>query len=99
MGCLMVRRLVSRLSVLAAFCVFAGSAAAQTGSITGRITDAEGGMPVVGARVTAVSGLRTAATVVSGDNGAFRITGLAEGTYVVSASRIGFQAKRADAVT
>ncbi len=94
----MVRRLVSRLSVVAAFCAFAGGAAAQTGSITGKVTDAEGGMPVAGARVTAVSGLRTAATVVSGDNGSYRITGLAEGTYSVSTSRIGFQAKRADGI-
>jgi iron complex outermembrane receptor protein len=46
-----------------------------------------------------VSGLRTAATVVSGDNGNYRITGLAEGTYVVAATRIGFQAKRVDGVT
>ena len=85
----MVRRFVSRLSVLAAFCAVAGSAEAQTGSITGKVTDAEGGSPVVGARITAVSGLRTAATVVSGDNGSFRITGLAAGSYVVSATRIG----------
>jgi iron complex outermembrane receptor protein len=95
----MVRRFVSRLSVVAALCAIAGSAEAQTGSITGKITDAEGGMPVVGARITAVSGLRTAATVVSGDNGMFRITGLSEGTYTVSATRIGFQAKRADGVS
>lgn len=95
----MVRRFVSRLSVLAAFCAFAGSAEAQTGSISGKVTDLEGGNPVVGARVTAVSGLRTAATVVSGDNGSFRITGLAEGTYSVSVTRIGFQAKRTDGVS
>ena len=95
----MVRCFVSRLSVLAALCAFAGSAEAQTGSITGRVTDAEGGTPVIGARITAVSGLRTAATVVSSDNGNYRITGLAEGTYAVSATRIGFQARRVDGVT
>jgi outer membrane receptor for ferrienterochelin and colicins len=94
----MVRTLVGRLSTLAAMCVFAGSAAAQTGSIMGKITDAEGGTPVVGARVTAVSGMHTAATVVSGDNGGFRITGLAAGTYSVSVTRIGFGAKRVDGV-
>jgi len=95
----MVRRFVSRLSVLAALCAFAGSAAAQTGSIAGKVSNAEGGAPVVGARITAVSGLRTAATVVSGDNGTYRITGLAAGTYAVTATRIGFSAKRADGVT
>ena len=95
----MVRRFVSRLSVLAALCAFAGSVEAQTGSVTGKVTDAEGASPVVGARITAVSGLRTAATVVSGDNGSYRITGLAEGTYSVSVTRIGFQAKRVDGVS
>lgn len=94
----MVRRFVSRLTAIAALFAIAGSAEAQTGSITGKITDAEGGMPVVGARITAVSGLRTAATVVSGDNGTYRITGLAEGSYTVSATRIGFSAKRVDGV-
>src|ERR1019366_1384164 len=97
--CLMVRRFVSRLSVLGALCALAGSAAAQTGSITGKGSNAEGGAPGVGARITAMSGLRTAATVVSGDNGTFRITGLAAGTYAVTATRIGFSAKRADGVS
>lgn len=95
----MVRRFVRRLSVFAALCAFAGSVEAQTGSITGKVTDAEGASPVVGARITAVSGLRTAATVISGDNGSFRLTGLAEGTYSVSVTRIGFQAKRVDGVS
>ena len=95
----MVRRLVSRLSAFAALCAFAGSAEAQTGSITGKVTGAENGVPVVGARVTAVSGLRTAATVVSGDNGSYRISGLVAGTYVLTATRIGFSAKRVEGVT
>ena len=94
----MVRRFVSRLSALAVLCVTAGSVAAQTSSIAGKITDAQSGTPIVGARVTAVSGLRTAATVVSGDDGSFRITGLASGTYAVSSTRIGFEAKRADGI-
>jgi outer membrane receptor for ferrienterochelin and colicins len=94
----MARRFVSRLSALAILCVTAGSVAAQTSSIAGKITDAQSGTPIVGARVTAVSGLRTAATVVSGDDGTFRITGLTSGTYVVSSMRIGFEAKRADGI-
>ncbi len=36
--------------------------------------------------------------MVSGDDGTFRITGLASGTYVVSSTRIGFEAKRADGI-
>lgn len=94
----MARSLVSRLSVIVAIAAFAGSAAAQTGSITGKVTDAEGGAPIVGARITAVSGMRTAATVVSGDDGTFRITGLPTGNYAVTSMRIGFEAKRAEGV-
>lgn len=103
----MVRGFASRLSAmparraaaaLLALCAFAVGAAAQTASITGTVTDAQGGGPVAGARITAVSGLRTAATVVSGEDGTFRITGLSAGTYVVSSTRIGFEAKRVDAI-
>ena len=91
----MVRRFVSRLSapaahrlaaVMAMLCIITGSAAAQASSIAGKITDAQSGTPIVGARVTAVSGLRTAATVVTGDDGTFRITGLTAGVYVVSST-------------
>ncbi len=95
----MLRRFVSRLFVFGALCAVAESAAAQTGSITGRITAVEGATAVVGARVTAVSGLRTAATVVSGDDGSYRITGLTEGVYAVTSTRIGFQAKRVEGIS
>src|SRR6185312_1993 len=71
--------------------------AAQTGSISGKITDAQGA-PIAGARVTAISGLRTAATVVSGEDGTFRIGGLSAGTYAVSTTCIGFEAKRSENV-
>ncbi|MFI5231011.1 MAG: TonB-dependent receptor domain-containing protein [Gemmatimonadales bacterium] len=103
----MVRGFASRLAftpvrraaaAVVALCAFAAGAAAQNGSITGTVTDAQGGAPVAGARITAVSGLRTAATVVSGEDGTFRITGLSAGTYAVSSARIGFQAMRVDGI-
>ena len=103
----MVRGFASRFSIaparraaaaMMALCAVATAAAAQSGSITGTITDAQGGAPITGARITAVSGLRTAATVVSGEDGSFRITGLSAGIYVVSSTRIGFEAKRVDAI-
>lgn len=93
----MVRGLASRLSALVALSVFAATAAAQTGTISGKITDSLGA-PVAGARVTAISGLRTAATVVSGEDGTFRIGGLSAGTYAVSTTRIGFEARRSENV-
>ena len=83
---------------LAAFFAVAGTAQAQQGSISGKVTEAEGGKAVAGARVQAVSGLRIAAAVVAGDDGSYRITGLAAGTYNVIATRIGFTTKRAEGI-
>ncbi|MBI1810143.1 MAG: TonB-dependent receptor [Gemmatimonadetes bacterium] len=97
----MVGRFVSRLLALAAFVAVATSAAAQaasTGSIAGRVTEADGGKPAAGVRVQAVAGLRVAAVVVSGEDGRYRIGGLAAGTYAVVAMRIGYVAKRVEGV-
>jgi iron complex outermembrane receptor protein len=93
----MVGRFVNRLVAMAAF-VAAGAASAQ-GTISGKVTEAEGGRAVAGATVQAVSGLRTAAAVVSGEDGSYRITGLSAGSYTVVATRIGFAAKRAEGVS
>jgi iron complex outermembrane receptor protein len=95
----MVGRFLSRMLAIAAFFAAASTAMAQSGSIAGKVTEAEGGKPVAGARVQAVSGLRIAASVVSGDDGSYRITGLAAGTYNVVATRIGFATKRAEGIT
>jgi iron complex outermembrane receptor protein len=98
----MVGRFVSRLFALAAFVAMASSAAAQaaasTGSIAGRITEADGGKGASGVRVQAVSGLKVAAVVLSSEDGRYRIGGLATGTYAVVAMRIGYAAKRSDGV-
>ncbi len=95
----MVGRILSRMLAVAAFFAVANSAQAQSGSISGKVTEAEGGKAVAGARVQAVSGLRIAASVVSGDDGSYRITGLAAGTYNVIATRIGFTTKRAEGIS
>jgi outer membrane receptor for ferrienterochelin and colicins len=94
----MVGRFFSRMLALAAFFALAGTAQAQQGSISGKVTEMEGGKAIAGARVQAVSGLRIAASVVSGDDGSYRITGLATGTYNVIATRIGFSSKRAEGI-
>lgn len=98
----MVGRFVSRLVAVAAFFAAASGAAAQAaanaGSIAGRVTESEGGKAASGVRVQAVSGLKVAAVVVSGEDGRYRIGGLAAGTYAVVAMRIGYAAKRADGV-
>jgi iron complex outermembrane receptor protein len=95
----MVGRLVSRLCAIAACFGIAGSAVAQgTGSIAGKVTDIAGTKPIAGARVQAMSGSTAVATVVTADNGTYRIATIAAGSYTLIASRIGYGAKRADGV-
>jgi len=77
---------------------FAVPAAAQSGSITGRVTAADGGRPIAGARVEARVSGRTAGSATTDDNGQFRIVNLAEGSYSVTAARIGYQVQRVEGV-
>jgi iron complex outermembrane receptor protein len=95
----MVGRFVSRLSAIVAFVAVAASAAAQTGSVAGRVTDASSGKPLGAANVQAISGSRTAGTAVAGEDGGYRITGLPAGSYSVVATKIGYTAKRLEGVT
>ncbi len=95
----MIGRFVNRLSGILAFFVVAAGAAAQTGTITGKVTDAASGRPLGAANVQAVSGARTAGTAVTSDDGSYRLTGLPFGTYSVVATKIGYTAKRAEGVT
>jgi outer membrane receptor for ferrienterochelin and colicins len=95
----MVGRFVSRLSAIVAFVAIAASAAAQSGTITGKVTDVANGKPLASANVQAISGTRTAGTAVAGEDGSYRITGLPAGTYSVVATKIGYTAKRAEGVT
>jgi iron complex outermembrane receptor protein len=68
----------------------AAMAAAQNGTITGRVTEADGGRPVVGATVQALTATRASAGgALTNDEGQYRFT-LAPGTYTVSVRRIGF---------
>ena len=95
----MVGRFVSRLSAIAAFFAIASSAVAQTGSITGKVTDANSGKPLGAANVQAVSGTRTAGTAVTGADGSYRLTGLPFGSYSVVATKIGYAPKRTEGIT
>ena len=95
----MVGRFVSRLAAIVAFAATAASAAAQTGTLTGKVTDAASGRPLGAANVQAISGARTAGTAVTGEDGSYRIAGLSAGTYTVVATKIGYTAKRAEGVS
>lgn len=62
---------------------------ATGGTLEGTVTDAAGGSPLAGARVTASNDVRQFSTVTDGEGG-FRLF-LAEGPYVVSASLFGYE--------
>ena len=59
----------------------------ENGVIAGRVTQVDGGQPIVSVTVT-VAGTRLGA--VTGDDGQYRIPNVPEGSHVVYAQRIGF---------
>ncbi|HEX5577715.1 MAG TPA: TonB-dependent receptor, partial [Gemmatimonadaceae bacterium] len=74
--------------------VVAGSAGAQVGTVTGRVSDSKTQAPIAGARISVIGTLRSVATR---DDGTYSI-GLAAGTHVLRASKIGY-APSVDTVT
>lgn len=86
----MVVSLRTFVFVFALGALAAATAAAQTGTITGRVTDAEGGRPVVGATVRALVATGTAAAAtMTNDEGQYRLS-VSPGTYTISVRRIGY---------
>ena len=84
---------------MALLVVVATSAAAQSSTLAGKVTDADKATPVGGANVQVVSGLTVAGKVTSGDDGSFRVAGLVDGSYAVVVTRIGFAARRIEGVS
>ena len=83
----MTRRGTVFLSFFAALGMLPLSAEAQqTGTVTGRVTNA-GGSPLGGARVQIVG---TTLGTMSGTDGTYRIPGVAAGTQQVRALRLGY---------
>lgn len=81
----------ARLLLLAALVLLAApDAAAQTGSITGRVTDSTAHAPVSGARIQATATGQRTARALTGPDGTFRLERLAPGTYALSVTRIGY---------
>ena len=76
---------------------FALPAAAQTGSISGKVTS--DGKPVPRVTVQAVSGLRTVAAAQSDENGNYRLTNLQPGSYTVTTRLLGYAPSRTDNVS
>src|SRR5687767_245694 len=97
--CVMVVSLRRKAAIAFALLgVATGAASAQTGSITGRVTDVDGGRPIVGATVRAVTGTgSTAAGTMTNDEGQYRLA-VTPGTYTVSVRRVGYGATEQRAV-
>ena len=93
----MAIRFVGRLLAAIGFAAAAGTAAAQSGSIGGKITD-EAGAGIGNATVQLVEGLRTAGVMQSSPDGSYRFVNLKAGSYAVKATRIGFKPARVDGI-
>jgi outer membrane receptor for ferrienterochelin and colicins len=78
--------------------LLASPALAQTGFIAGRVTEAGSGRGIAGARVQAVTSLRSAGSAITDDDGNYRIGSLSAGTYAVQVTRIGYRMARIDGV-
>lgn len=81
-------RWLTRALVLAAFVLVPQVARAQTGKITGVVTDAQSGQPLDGVQIL-IRG--TGVGTLTDDNGRFFILNMPVGTYTLLARRIGFQ--------
>ena len=86
-----VFRLARTLAVLATLLAAAGvrTADAQTGKLSGVVTDAATGQPIEGVQVALVG---TGRGAVTGPNGRYFVLTVPPGDYVVTARRIGYQA-------
>jgi outer membrane receptor for ferrienterochelin and colicins len=74
-------------------------AQAQTGSVSGTLRDVASGTPLAGVRVEALStDGRVAGSDVTGQNGAYTISGLAPGSYALVLSGTDIPVRRLDAV-
>jgi outer membrane receptor for ferrienterochelin and colicins len=76
----------------------ASAAEAQTGTITGKVTEDRTGQPVFAATANALSGTKIVASTRTSEDGTYRLT-VPAGTYTVSIQRIGFVPGRKENVT
>ena len=80
-----------RLIPLVLFLLFPLSLHAQTGTLRGRVMDAETGEPIPGANIALEGTTRGAAT---GEDGRFSLTRLAPERYTLVASFVGYETRR-----
>lgn len=80
------------LLALAAGLLFAAPAAAQQGTLTGRITDIQSGQPIEAAQVQILGGARATGGLTDA-NGVYRLQ-LAAGTYTIVVEYVGYRSER-----
>lgn len=80
------------LATVLAMGLFAAPLAAQTGTISGLVSDAGGERPVSGVNIMIYrdAGAMSVGAAVSGANGTYRIIGVPAGTYRIRATLIGY---------
>ena len=81
-------RLIAGLAVVVLCAVFTNSAEAQTGKLTGVVTDAQSGQPLEGAQIVLQG---TGLSALTGANGRFFLVNIPPSTYTVMVRRIGYQ--------
>jgi outer membrane receptor for ferrienterochelin and colicins len=94
----MTRRSIRRFLCLVLTTATPALVHAQTGTIGGRITDSTTSAPLSGAIVRAISGTSTAGADTVSDDGVFRITNVAPGTYAIVVTRLGYVVRRVPGV-
>ena len=80
-------RLLAGLAVFVLFVVAVPTAEAQTGKLTGVVTDAQSGVPLEGAQLILQG---TGITALTGSNGRYFLVNVPPGTYTVLVRRIGY---------
>ncbi|MGH7474988.1 MAG: TonB-dependent receptor domain-containing protein [Longimicrobiales bacterium] len=86
-------------AALALLLAWVAPAAAQDGSITGRVTSTDTGEPVAGAQVEAISaGGAVVAQAVTGAQGDFRLSNVPPGSYAIVVTSLGYETQRLEAV-
>ena len=84
-------RLIGWFIIACCWGAASGPVAAQSATLTGQVTDAETGQPLVGANVFLDGTMRGAAT---DSVGRFRLDGIPPGVYQLVASMVGYRAQR-----
>ncbi|AMW05065.1 TonB-dependent receptor [Gemmatimonas phototrophica] len=87
------RVIASAVLALGIVPVAAAQLDAQSGSITGKVTDASTGRPIENVGVKAQAAGGQAYGGITGPDGSFRVVGLANASYTVTARLIGYESK------